>query len=263
MPNALIEFREAARGCCGPALRRLPWAFVLECLLVAFFVALAFDARGIANGLEAGALACGLLAVATSRSRRFGLPGWCFVIGLLLFFATGAVATVLHGDEPGVGRAGIGRIDLFSTSLALATGLGVRGAEASKRLLNALLLVFGAYYAIELVRVPYQDCFVGGRLCGTRDCAAAFGMELSVMAMLFWGRALFAQPGRTRLAAAAGGVLATAHLAMTQTRSALLAFGLVGVPLLIAVWHRVLSPARRLAAVGAYVLLLVLPATLF
>jgi hypothetical protein len=150
------------------AFRRRPWAFLLEGLLIWLFFALATNAQGIANGVESAAWGCAMLVAATSPGRRFRLAAWCFLGGLVVFFATGVVATWLGRDALDAGRVGWGRIHLFSAALACAAGFGVRGPKAAERLLNILLVVFGVWYVFELVRIPFRDPFLRGRLTGTR-----------------------------------------------------------------------------------------------
>lgn len=182
------------------------------------------------------------------------------VFGVAAFVAMQILAIVLHLDQAEV-RGGItfDRTYIPGVLFALALALTATTAPSGVRYLRLLLIASAAWYAGEILSLPFRSAFSfdsvhpGYRLKGLRGNAASLGSELSILTALYLSGFFVAKDRRSAIAALVCCVCVCVLMILTKTRTALLAAILISVPLSV-IFNSSRWRGRRKAALALWYL---------
>ncbi len=173
-------------------------------------------------------------------------PYWVFIGAVVGYFVLNLLALCLAPEIPDMGNTNMKILYLPGILIALATGLGLRGARLPGRFLTAILIVSGLWYVKEAVSLVWTSPYLDNKLVLSRPYHTVLAMELVLVLSLFIGYAALSRTRRHCLLSLAGAVLVAGLLLMTQTRSALLVAAFVTLPCVALVQNRWGSFRKRM-----------------
>ncbi len=234
-------------------MRRL--SICVQALLFVYIIAVRVDVAksGFGYMIAGAAAVCALVIAWGRRGERpaTSVRLW-FSAFLVAFLAANLLAYGLAPDLPDAGRTNFRTLHIPAVAIAAAVALGVRDRRAVRRLLIGILVLFGVWWLGQTLRLPWQArAFSHGRLV-MWGCPVVLGMEMALLASLYFTYAAFAERRWKMLAGTAAGALTTGLLVLTGTRLAIAVLGLIIVPgvLLTAPWLE--TTRRKLAFLGIW-----------
>jgi len=182
-----------------------------------------------------------------------------YICLLLSFAAINLLSVFLATDAPGMAFTDRNNDYIYGLAITAALGLGLREMSEVSRVLMIMMILFGVFYAAELLTLPFRFPYLDGRFIGIREYNAnIMAMNLLMMFAIYFA-SIFRLKTRfsTLLCVVAAGV-SCALLFLTRTRFALLTMIFFTVPTSLVLQRRFGSKKHRLVT-GLLIVFLVAP----
>ena len=148
----------------------------------------------------------------------------------------------------------------YGAIIIVAVLLATRSQRMIEHLILILLVVFGIYYGAEFITTSWWDSLSSGvRFVGTTGTHPnRLGMTLLVLPSLGLGALAMVKGKAGRIALGASAAVFTFFLLLVKSRSCLLVFGLVNIPLSVLIYGK-WGQWRSRILVAAVIIVLVVP----
>jgi len=180
---------------------------------------------------------------------------WALIAYLLINF----ISTIIPNEVLSLQFSDRHDTPLYAALITISVLLAARSHRMVEHLTLVLLAVFGIYFAVELLATPWwKSLSPGSRFSGSTTHPNRLGMTLLVLPSICLGALGIVRRRAGRIALVAGAAIFTFFLFLTKSRSCLLVFGLISLPLSV-LMYGVWRPLRTRILIVVILMALIVP----